>query len=148
MDPISITAAAVAFTTAILQTLATIRTMQGANSEARRLFDELSDLRIVLDTTKATLDLAHCGQAVPFETLESLRTVLYRTNSRLQALDTLIKDALTSNPKNGDIKITPFAWVRFRSRIIEIQEDLVKSRLSLTALLAGANLYEIPTLTI
>ena len=141
MDPLSITASALAVIGALSQTakcVQRLRAIRQAPAELRALLEEVIDLRGLLEQiqtdqhARTHLD----GSATTSETPNGLPRHIERTSSKLQELDSLIEHHATHTTQSA-FNRGHVGWVRGRQKAKILCEELKIIRLNLAASLGA-----------
>lgn len=151
MDPLSITAAGIAFAGAISQAgkcIQRLRAIRQAPVEIKLLLEEVLDLSDLLKQLEPTststqsqrFDALPTSQSQsqsqqPVSPVAGLDWQIARTSSKLQELDSLIQEHASKPARFG---IDHLGWSKGRQRANTLRGDLKVLRLNLTASL-GAN---------
>ena len=139
MDPLSITAAGVAFAGAIGQTIKCIqrlRAIRQAPVEIKLLLEEVLDLNALLHQLEPAQNQASGASGTTVSAGEGLEWQISRTSSKLQELDSLLQEHTSKPARFG---IDHLGWSKGRSRANALRGDLKVLRLNLTASF-GANI--------
>jgi hypothetical protein len=141
MDPLSITASAIAIAGATAQTLEALNSIHGASSELHALMNEVSELRIVLPEVERVILERRTHQQLPQGTVDKICKLLEGAKNNLHSLDNMIKDRLTSSySPSGEAKVARLSWLRQKSKVRRIQQELRGNRNSLADLWRAAHL--------
>ena len=141
MDPLSITAAGLAFAGAVSQAakcIQRLRAIRQAPAEIKLLLEEVLDLSGLLNQLAPTQSQSLDGSrrtASPVVGQLGLDWQIARTSSKLQELDSLIQDHSSRPARFG---IDHLGWSKGRQKANTLRGDLKVLRLNLTASL-GAN---------
>ena len=140
MDPLSITAAGIAFASAAGQAakcIQKLRAIRQAPVEIKLLLEEVLDLFSLLEQLEPTQSQRFDGaeKTVPPLPVVGLDWQIARTSSKLQELDSLIREHASKPARFG---IDHLGWPKGRQRANILRGDLKVLRLNLTASL-GAN---------
>ena len=143
MDPLSITAAGLAFAGAVSQAakcIQRLRAIRQAPAEIKLLLEEVLDLSGLLNQLEPTCTQSQSldgsqRTASPVVGQLGLDWQIARTSSKLQELDSLIQEHSSRPARFG---IDHLGWSKGRQRANTLRGDLKVLRLNLTASL-GAN---------
>lgn len=140
MDPVSITAAGIAFAGAVGQAakcIQRLRAIRQAPIEIKLLLEEVLDLSGLLKQLEPTQSQRFDGseKTVRRPPVVGLDWQIARTSSKLQELDSLIQEHSSKPARFG---IDHLGWPKGRQRANTLREDLKVLRLNLSASL-GAN---------
>jgi hypothetical protein len=141
MDPLSITASVLTVAGTIVKALEKIQILHHAPDEFQALVNEVSDIQVILGEIETVLQ-ERSVHAVPGHVPDTaLSRLLERAKDTLLVLQTLIDDRLVGSPSGtGGRKVAKFTWLRERSRVKDIQENLHILRQNLAVALANLNL--------
>ena len=141
MDPLSIIASTIAIACATAQTLETLKSIYGANSELHALMNEVSELQIVLPEVERVILERRTHQQLPQGTVDKICKLLEGAKDSLHSLDNIIKDRLIhSYSPSGEAKVARLAWLRQKSKVRRIQQELRGTRSNLSDLWRAAHL--------
>ena len=142
-DPLSITASIIAVVGAaegIANTFAKIKDIRHAPFEILALMNEVSDLKIVLETVQRSIDRSR----LPRGELLLLAGLIQKAKDKLLQLDNLIHYRLLK-PESGvnEIKVSYRAWVRAKSTIQNFRQSFRDIRLDIVTHMVLVNRYEV-----
>lgn len=141
MDPISVIASTLAIAGALSTSLNQFKTLYDAGHELHSLTNELSEIRIVLSEVEGAIMERQSLTQLPQRSLKNICKLVTCAKDKLQLLDTITKDKLIrSYSPSGEAKVARLAWLRQKSRVKKVQEDLKVFRLSLASAWGAANL--------
>ena len=125
MDPLSITAAAVAFATAIIQTLQLAKTVKGAQQDVQRVQDSVESITVVLTEIRRVWEHRNLKKNLSSETVSHVSSILEKAASKLEVLLALLQDKILDvNVQTGKVRVKRHAWVLNRSEVLSLQDDL------------------------
>ncbi len=133
MDPLSITAAGLAFAGAIGQTgkcIQRLRAIRQAPLEIKLLLEEVLDLSGLLHQVKPTQSSRFDGTEQMVSPGVGLEWQIGRTASKLSELDSLLQEH-TANSKPTRFAIDHLGWPKRRQRANALRADLKILRLNL-----------------
>ena len=147
MDPLSISAALVAFLgasgscTKILRSV--IHNANHAPDEILALSNEISDINILLSDIEATARfIDQAGEPEEQSTLSApLQLHLTKAKSILLLLETLASDLYTVLP-DGRFKFQKLKWMQKKSAVLALKQDLVDIKRSLNLILSSTAAYD------
>jgi hypothetical protein len=147
MDPLSISAALVAFLGAsgscakILRSV--IHNANHAPDEILALSNEISDINILLSDLEATSRIIEqAGDPAEQSALSmALRTHLKKARSILVLLENVASDLYSVLP-NGRYKFQKLKWMQKKSSVLGLQHDLVDVKRSLNLILSSTAAYD------
>lgn len=146
MDPLSIAASIVALFQAgdrLSGLLAKLRPLLTAPEEVNALVNEVSDIKIVLGDLETSIRDLTESNSLPEERAEHLHRIFNNLATVLLQLETLIADCFLKLSRQRGIgrpKVHRMAWVRKRSQVEKLRQQLRDLRSTITAQLAGVNL--------
>ena len=141
MDPLSIIASVITTTGVTLKGLEKLKTLYDAGIELHALIHEVSDLGDVLQEVERTILERRKHQHLPQHAVDSISKILKRAQDKLTLLNAIINDCLKrAYSPSGEPKVARVAWLRQKSKVKELQEDVKSIRLSLCTLWGAVNL--------
>jgi hypothetical protein len=150
MDPLSITVSVLTLTSAVAACLNRLRTFQEAPKEIHSLFDEVNDLRIVIQEADKSLrqqdlpSIYRSSAPLSSETVINLSTLLSRAKVKLVDLEEILNDKLLiGNAKSGKFKYARTAWLKNKSTVESIGKDLVGIKINIMTVMGAATSTEI-----
>lgn len=141
MDPLSIIASSIAIAGALSVSLEAARTLHNSSSGLHPLINEVSEIRIVLiEVERAILERRH-HQQLPQATVDNICKISAGAKKTLNQLDTIINERLIrSLTPLGETKVARLAWLRQKSKVKSLQQELKRTRLSLAGIWGAAHL--------
>ena len=144
MDPLSIStavAAFISFSGSCAQLLRrVIRDANHAPDEILALSNEISDLNVLLSDLEATsraIEQLHNPENSPdIPTADAISSQLVKARSILLVLEALASELFTALP-GGKLKFQKYKWIRKKSLVLEMRQDLISIKRSLGLLLAS-----------
>ena len=139
MDPLTIIGSVIALTQAADRTitLATkVRRYFRASDEITALINEVSDLGLVLGKLQSNTPM------FPVQELPTLQKLLDSCNSTMLRVENMIQDVCVKSIDSGGSEEPRFrrlAWLRKKSEIYRLSQQLRDSRTLLTLQLVGVN---------
>lgn len=141
MDPLSIIASAITLGAAVSATLEQVRTLHSADHELQAVINEVSDIRVVFSSLDETIQERQAYQRLSQDHLRGLLRLLESAKTTLTALDKLIKDRLIrASTVAGEQKAARLSWLRQKSRVKFLQEELRSARTSISAIWGASNM--------
>ena len=143
MDPLSITASAIAVIGALQQAarcVEKLRAIRQAPEELKLLCDEVADLSELLNHVKLAQRppaYEEKGGVTPIESPRGLDHQISRTSTKLGELDQLVVEH-ASRTDRWKLDRGHFAWLRGRQKANALREDLKVLRLNLAASLGAS----------
>lgn len=141
MDPLSLTASLIAVVTAagaVANGLGKIKNLKDAPAELLMLMTEVSDLQVVLEEVNEVVRVQiRNDDRLPL----SLAQILLRAKNTLLKLNKLIQGPLTQSQRSaaGESKVARLVWIRERSNVKSLQEEVRNIKLNLTTVLSSGN---------
>ncbi|MCJ1248394.1 hypothetical protein MMC30_005611 [Trapelia coarctata] len=137
MDPLSVTASIVAIVGAggsLASGLRKIYALKDAPDDLRQLYEELSEIRLLVSAIQEAC--RQRGNRVPVEDEcdEFIYVTLKRSRDEVLGVEKLIAYDLTKVTSNGD-ELNKMAWMRARSQVQSAQARLRDTRSRLTGIL-------------
>jgi hypothetical protein len=146
MDPLSITAALVSFLSfsgsCSSQLRRIIRDTNHAPDEILALSNEISDLNILLsDLEVASRDIENSSQSQSGHSIaHAIKGQLAKAKSTLVQLGSHASELFDVLP-DGSLRFQRYMWIREKSKVTTLQQDLVGIKRSLALMLASATAY-------
>lgn len=145
MDPLSISTAVVTFigfSGSCAQLLRrVIRDANHAPDEILALSNEISDLNVLLSdlevTSRAIEQLYISEHSTAISIADAINSQLMKARSILLDLEALGSELFAASP-TGKIKFQKYKWIRKKSLVLEMRQDLISIKRSLGLLLASA----------
>ena len=141
MDPLSITASAIAVAQALTSGLKTFKTIYDAGIEIDALVEEILEVNLVIvDVENAIVDRERCEIANPVRT-DSINRLIASAKLKLDTLNVIVNGKLISSSMTvGETRIARLSWLRQKSNIKRQQDSLRQTRERLSTLLDAQGL--------
>jgi hypothetical protein len=149
MDPLSITASAIAIATVLTQTFKAANHLRHAPAEVYALINEVSDLTAFLKHAEAILRQRNMPDAEDIH-IQEFKAALLRARTQLSMLETLMKDKILAKASGliddgtSNVKVSKKYWLRLRSKVVHMKRELGLARESLMNAFQLVNLYVLP----
>ena len=137
MDPLSVTASIVAVVGAagsLTSGLRKIHALKDAPDDLRQLYEELSDIHLLVSTIQASCRQWSNRVLVEDECDKFIAVTLKRSSAELLDVEKLIAYDLTKATSNGD-KLDKMAWLRAQGKVRSAQARLRDTRSRLAEIL-------------
>lgn len=141
MDPLSVTAGAIAVAQALTSGLKTFKTIHDAGAEIDALVDEISEVKlIIVDVEKAILDRERCESIGPART-ESMNRLIASAKVMLDTLNAIVnRKLMVPSMTVGETRIARLSWLRQKTNIQRQQDSLRQTRERLSTFLDAQSL--------
>ena len=141
MDPLSILANAITLSAAVSATLEQLRALQSPDDELQAIINEVSDIRVVFSYIEETIEERQAYQQLSTDRLRGLSTLFESSKNTLTVLDTLVKSRLIrAYTLSGEPKAARLSWLRQKSRVKGLLEELRNTRINISAIWGASNM--------
>ena len=145
MDPLSITASVIAVVTVtakVTNSLSKLRGLREADDLIHALMNEVTTLRAISAQIEAVArQYQDSLSSEQFACLEQLKQMLRAAKVKLEELDNIIHYRLIQPPDDGGIqKLSRRAWLRHKTDVQRIQQELRTLRQDISTLIETLNL--------
>ena len=124
MDPLSITASALAVTEAILGTFKVLQIACGARSEIDALSKRVADFSSVLKTIEHASHRPGLSKGASNDGLLAIRHLLDSASVKLLDLQEILDKKFSTNRSNFKSSINKVVWITERKRVKQLVQDL------------------------
>lgn len=141
MDPLSVTAGAIAVAQALTSGLRTFKTFHDAGADIDSLVDDISEVKLVIvDVEKAIFDRERC-EPIILERTELMNRLIASAKLKLDTLNAIVNRKLISPSMTvGETRIARLSWLRQKTNIKRQQDSLRQTRGRLSTLLDAQSL--------
>ena len=141
MDPLSVTAGAIAVTQAVTSVLRIFKTFHDAGADIDLLVDNISEVKLVIvDVEKAIFDRERCGP-ISLARAELINRLISSAKLKLDTLNAIVNRKLISPSTTvGEARIARLSWLRQKINIKRQQDSLRQTRERLSTLLDAQSL--------
>ena len=141
MDPLSVTAGAIAVVQALTSGLKTFKTFHDAGAEIDALVEEISEVKLVIvDVEKAICDREWC-ETTSLARTESINRLIASAKLKLDTLNAIVNRKLICPSMTvGETRIARLSWLRQKTNIKRQQDSLRQTRERLSTLLDAQSL--------
>jgi ankyrin repeat protein len=144
MDPLSIIASSLTIAAATKISSKVLRKVLKADDELGTLIHEVSEAEKILIEARHSLDERTSLQGFPQSHLTRICAYVQDANQKLVSLNKIIEDDLIASYRsNGDLKAARFMWLRKKSKIQKLQQELCEIRLDLPGLWGAVNFSDL-----
>ena len=144
-DPLSIAASVITLigtADAIVKSLQKVRNLRKAPGEVLALYNELTDLRVVLDDVSSCLSEVGDTSSSATKRLRHMASLIDRAKEHMQRLDeTMHGRILKSGSLDGEFKVSRTQWMKAKAPAEAIRQDLREVRLNIMAQMMTINAY-------
>src|SRR5436190_21446089 len=142
MDPLSITAASLAISEAVVGSLKILHGLHYAPTEIQVLINDVSDFQAVItEVQSGFLNRVKPGE-IATGTLCALQQLLDSANSKLLQLKDIAERCLGSKSMHGRMNtLLRIRWIREKERMKRTRKELFEVKLSITTLGGAINSY-------
>lgn len=142
MDPLSVIASTITIAGAVSASLDQIKAFYDAGNELHALMNEISELRIILSEVESATIERQSQKTLPQRSVNIICLLMTGAKDKLQQLDTMIRERLTKvHSSSSGVQVAKLAWLRQKSKVKKLQEQLKEFRLSLSSVWGAASLY-------
>ena len=134
MDPLSITAAALGVSEAVLGTLKVLQIAYGAQKEIEALNKSVFDFTIVLRTIDQASRRPGISSVAINDGLLAVRHLIDKANTKLLNLQDILDRRSSANQPIIKSPIKRVIWIKERKRVKEIIEDLQSLKIDLLSI--------------
>ena len=134
MDPLSVTAGAIAVAQALTSGLRTFKTFHDAGADIDSLVDDISEVE------KAIFDRERC-EPISLERTELMNRLIASAKLKLDTLNAIVNRKMISPSMTvGETRIARLSWLRQKTNIKRQQDSLRQTRERLSTLLDAQSL--------
>ena len=129
MDPLSVTAGAIAVAQALTSGLKTFKTFHDTGADIDSLVDNISEVKLVIvDVEKAIFDRERC-EPISLARTELINRLIASAKLKLDTLNAIVNRKLISPSMTvGETRIARLSWLRQKANIKRQQDSLRQTR--------------------